>query len=980
MIHQLSSAPRRAGLAIVAVASLTAAGLASGSSYASGRPNTDPAGAHRSARASLGGQTAVKDPYVDVTDQGGRVQTKALRAASRIAQQPATRKLLSAGPAEGSVLDIGNTKTVRWLGNLDGTLTGPSNHSAKKIALDYVSDNLGPLGLVSADLDTLHLKRDYKDIAGTHHLFFTQKIDGKPASRNGLTASVDKKGRLLTLGGTPISTQNSTKLPPASAQTITTPAEALARTRGTEAPGGDPSDDTATKVVFATAGGLRPAWETVVTSSETPATTVIDAVTGEILQRTPLTQYEHSTGRVYKFFPKASHGGKQVKVDFTKKGWLGKHAHILSGNNAHAYSDVNDNNKPSKSEEVHPRKGQHWSYKLTPFHLKFAKQFCGNPWPCSWNPNKAYSWRVNRAQNTTQVFFFVNNWHDHLKAAPIGFNEAAGNFQLKNHTKNGKGGDPVNTQTDDGADTGRGQYKGLPDPGHIDNANMATPPDGQRPRMQMYLQHQPGTAYGFNGDPFSPTNVGDEADTVYHEYTHGLSNRLNVDVRGRSTLRNGQSGAMGEAWSDWYAMDYLVKKGLQRDRANKADIQLFKYDGLGVYFDRTEPIDCKVGQHAPLCTGGTSGHKGGYTYADYGNVAGGVEVHADGEIWAQTLWDLRDRLGSKKAEGLVTRAMELAPYTPSMIDMRNAILVADTALYDGANHDAIWEVFANRGMGFYAGSEGSNDSEPAASFDVPPADPSVTGSISGTVTDPDAGVVGGLTVTLKFDGYGAANPSAVTNGSGHYTITDVPRGQYAKLAVSGPGYRGSKAVTVGAGTTTVDFTLHKNWAGPGSGSSVVNSTGKDYSSIGCGPDEAIDGSLAAGWSTTSQNRKSFGFKARHITVQLGDVLDVSGFGVDPSSTCGDDASSSTADYRIEGSANENGPWSTLASGTFSESDNGRINSVDASGSTSNVQFVKFTILSNQVGDFNTDCAGGGSDSGCSYTDLSELEVYGTQAP
>ena len=87
--------------------------------------------------------------------------------------------------------------------------------------------------------------------------------------------------------------------------------------------------------------------------------------------------------------------------------------------------------------------------------------------------------------------------------------------------------------------------------------------------MQMYLQHQPGTSYP-DGDPFSPTNVGDEADTVYHEYTHGLSNRLVVDP-GRLHSGRVQAGAMGEAWGDWYAMDYLVSQGLQRDTAGLAE-------------------------------------------------------------------------------------------------------------------------------------------------------------------------------------------------------------------------------------------------------------------------------------------------------------------------------------------------------------------------------------------------------------------------
>ncbi len=35
---------------------------------------------------------------------------------------------------------------------------------------------------------------------------------------------------------------------------------------------------------------------------------------------------------------------------------------------------------------------------------------------------------------------------------------------------------------------------------------------------------------------------------------------------------------------------------------------------------------------------------GGYTYGDFAKVLGGAEEHADGEIWAQTLWELRQRL------------------------------------------------------------------------------------------------------------------------------------------------------------------------------------------------------------------------------------------------------------------------------------------------------------------------------------------------
>jgi extracellular elastinolytic metalloproteinase len=791
----------RTGLAAAAVASLALAGIASGTSYATG--SSAPPSTHQASARASSYVASLADPYVDVTQRSGPAATTALRLASDRAQTRATRDF-RASQSDSTVLELsGTTGTVRYLADLDGYLTARSSRSPQTVALGYVRAHAAALGLTRADVRTLHLHRDYRDIAGVHHLFFTQRIGGHTLARTGLIASVTRGGRLLTLGGMPVSRATSRSLPAASELTITSGAQALALAGGTSAAG----DDSAERIVFDTGTELRPAWETVVTSSATPATTVTDAVTGETLLRTPLTHYEHSTGRVFRFFPGARRGGRQVGVDFTAHGWLSAHATTLRGNNSHTYSDVDDNDRPSRSEEVHQLRGQSWGYHLRPFDLGFARSFCGKPWPCSWNPNQAYSWRVNRAQNATQVFYFVNNWHDHLQRAPIGFTEAAGNFQLVNHGRHGVGGDPVMTQTDDGADTGHGKLRGLPDPDHIDNANMSTPPDGHRPKMQMFLQHAPFTAYP-GGDPWSPTNVGDEADTVYHEYTHGLSSRLVVDVRGRSALGPVQGDAMGEAWSDWYAMDYLVAHGLERDRSGRADVRLSAYDGAGADEDRTEAMDCKVGQLATNCGGGHTGHRGGYTYADFGQVIGEPEVHADGEIWGQTLWDLRDRLGSRRSESLVTRAMELAPLDPSFLDLRNAILVADTAADSGHDHTAIWRVFAHRGMGFYAGSFGETDPEPAASFAMPPGQIE-TGTIAGTVTDARSGKpLAGIAVTLAFQGAGVVNPTAITDAAGHYVIAGIRQGSYGKLAVRGSHYRSQRPVTVGAGTTTESFSTH----------------------------------------------------------------------------------------------------------------------------------------------------------------------------
>ncbi len=866
------------------------------------------------------------------------------------------------------------TGTVRVLEKLDGFLTGPSGRPARSVALGYVRQHLTALGLTGADLRTFHFHRDYVDIDGTHHLSWTQEVGGKKVFDAGLQAAVTRSGRLLVVFGSPVS---KAATPAVASPRLATATDAIAAARRdsgetSSVPG---PDDEAEPVVFVANGTSHDAWQTTTMSAEQPTLAVFDAVTGRLLYRRPLAQDQHSSGTAVEYFPGADHGGTPRHVDFTARGWLPAGANKLTGNNSHTYSDVNDDQKANPSEEVPPLKNGTWNYPLTPFHLKGVR-FCDHPYPCTWNPDKPFSWQVNRKQNATQVFYFVNNWHDHLMRAPIGFTEAAGNFQVKNHSHLGRGQDAVNTQTDDGAAIDHG----LPDGSHVDNANMATPPDGKAPRMQMYLQHQPGTTYP-KGDPFAPTDVGDEADTVYHEYTHGLSNRLVVNANGQSTLGFVQAGSMGEAWSDWYAMDYLVDQGLQKDDPKKVDVILFQFDGAGVALDRTEPIDCPVGSKADRCNGGATGHTGGYTYRDFAKVAGGPEVHSDGEIWAQTLWELRGRLGSRTTESLVTRAMELAPHDPSFLDMRNAILVADTAVFGGRHHAEIWKVFASRGMGYFAGSFDGEDAAPGASFAKPPAT-HATGRITGVVTDPDSGrPVAGAVVTLAFQGRGSVNPSAVTDAQGRYSLGPVPRGHYSKLEADSPGYLPARsAVTVGKGSARLDFTARRDWAATAGGATVAEFTGTDHTAGGCGPAAALDLSEVSGWKTAAaadEVTPSNVFVPKHLTVKLPQAINLKEFGVDPAPTCFDGGSAATSGYRIETSP-DGTTWTTANQGTFAAGDGGRLNSLTPTAGATGVRFVRFTILSNQVPNFATDCPG--PFTGCTHADLTELEVYGSAAP
>ena len=140
---------------------------------------------------------------------------------------------------------------------------------------------------------------------------------------------------------------------------------------------------------------------------------VIDAQTGRVLFRKSLT--DDANGSVFDYWPGAPLGGTQHVVDFTAPGWLpASREHRLQGNNTHVYTDVNDDNIPQSSEEVSAASDHSWNFPFQPFDTPAGGPPCVPQFLCSWNPDLANSWRANRRQNATQVFYYVNNFHDHL--------------------------------------------------------------------------------------------------------------------------------------------------------------------------------------------------------------------------------------------------------------------------------------------------------------------------------------------------------------------------------------------------------------------------------------------------------------------------------------------------------------------------------------------------------------------------------------
>ncbi|HYH69133.1 MAG TPA: M36 family metallopeptidase, partial [Urbifossiella sp.] len=465
---------------------------------------------------------------------------------------------------------------------------------------------------------------------------------------------------------------------------------------------------------FATPRGDRLAWTTLVfADSQRVLHTVVDASSGSVLRRANLVR-RADTGRALSYFPSAAAGNAYADRNFTpyidNSGALSNTR--LRGNFAWTYADENaadDNDdapNPGAGQQIPPSSGSgttaaDWAYNPVD---ESAGAEPGRTCPtsgCTWNAPPTFlgsafsalsNWQQNRNQVATQTHYFVSRFHDHLLSSPIAFDVASGNFE---------GNDRVHAQVNDGANTG-------PLPQFTNNASMFTLPDGQPPIMEMFL-FTTGAAHDVNG--------GDDAQVVLHEYGHGLSNRLVCcAVGGFGQLTSDQSGAMGEAWSDWYMFDYAEASGFQGDSAAAGELVQGRYENVEFV---SSASDCPLGVANANCP------SQGYTYADFGQISGsGPEVHFDGEIWTQTLWDLRSRLiaahgrsdGIIRARRLITGGMRRSPGEPDFLDMRDAILATDAQLQGSGDRTLIRQVFAARGMGGCAASDGGFDTTPTANF------------------------------------------------------------------------------------------------------------------------------------------------------------------------------------------------------------------------------------------------------------------------
>ncbi|KAF8894987.1 Fungalysin metallopeptidase-domain-containing protein [Mucidula mucida] len=279
------------------------------------------------------------------------------------------------------------------------------------------------------------------------------------------------------------------------------------------------------------------------------------------------------------------------------------------------------------------------------------------------------------------AFYIINTVHDFLYK--YGWTEAAFNFQNDNFGKDGEGDDRVLMSVQDASGT--------------DNANFATPPDGQSGTCRMYIW-----------DITTPERDGSlQNDIIVHEFTHGLTNRMTGGGTG-ACLQTTESGGMGEGWSDSLAAWTEQKSADVHDYAMATWVV---NDTAGI---RTHPYSTDSTVN-PL---------------RYSSIQELNEVHDIGEVWANMLynvyaalvaehgWSATAMSDASGSEGnivylhLFVDALALQPCNPTLVAARDAWIQADENRYDGANKCIIWQAFASRGLGVNAANFEDDETVP----------------------------------------------------------------------------------------------------------------------------------------------------------------------------------------------------------------------------------------------------------------------------
>ena len=373
-------------------------------------------------------------------------------------------------------------------------LTGPNAGNPIDIALAYVKANTAQLGLTAADISDMAVTDQYTDKGtGTTHIYLRQTHAGVQVYNGNINVNVARDGAIVNLGNSFVSNLAGAVSAAARPQLDAKQAvQAGAKDLGLDlkqdlqavkSPVG-PSRSTVfngagisqqpipVKLVWVpTGGGVRLAWNMVIDQTDTihHMNVNVDAATGDALTK---TNYVSDAGSYNVFAPpkeSPNDGPRTVQTNpddslASPFGWhdtdgvAGPESTKTIGNNVHAATDLDADDAPDPGSEPDGGAGL-----VFDFPLDLSTQ----------DPS------LYRPAAVTNLFFWNNYLHD--VAYHYGFDETSGNFQENDYGRGGTGSDSVNADAQDGSG--------------LNNANFDTPPDGQHPRMQMYVWRSPSVVH-----------------------------------------------------------------------------------------------------------------------------------------------------------------------------------------------------------------------------------------------------------------------------------------------------------------------------------------------------------------------------------------------------------------------------------------------------------------------------------------------------
>ena len=581
----------------------------------------------------------------------------------------------AAGSARGGVLSIDAlTGTPRQLLRTDGALSAPRAGDRTDIALDFVRANRAAIGLDASDLDGPRRAAPHDDRARADRRALPPALPRHPGVRQ-RPAGRDRPRGARALRGGLAAARPRRRLDRAGAQRRRGARRAAARRRRPAQPGGHvrparrrgrsrqfAGGDFARLVLFGAAGGAKLAWHvTYQASSAAYYDAVVDASSGAILYRANLTK-EIANAEVYENHPG---DGGPVTVDLEAHGWLPTGATRLDGTYARQWADLDDDNVIDAGEATTRTVGGDFVYPFQQFQ-DGAPELPGRR-AVRVGPRRPRRTRAdNRLQNGVQAFYLVS----YFARASRGRPRSASTPPRATSRR------PTATRSTPRRSTARPRAR--------TPTTSTTPTWRRRPTARRRGCRCSCSATPTRRLDFADVNGGDDSGVVWHEYGHGLSNRLITNADGSGAVNSAHAGAMGEAWGDWYASDLQVRDGLKTDTATAGEIDIGDYTELDDHALRSQAADCPVGR-----------------------LRGDLPRHPDGRhgrIHARRLRQhllrrpggprrrralVRDAVGpapgarqptsaaSDTAETLVTDGMRLSPPEPSMLDMRNAILSAD---------------------------------------------------------------------------------------------------------------------------------------------------------------------------------------------------------------------------------------------------------------------------------------------------------------